>query len=129
MPRFESPIEDALNTAKYDRLCSIVYSVLYSVADTKAQKKEWHELGSYHVVRLILHSARPDWDSYPGAFWIDPWTAQHLRRCEPDGLYYIVQKWLDGSPLDERISDDPRVEDSKVRHLEQLLSALNRNAP
>ena len=51
-----------------------------------------------------------------------------VRSCESDSLYYIVEKWLDGAALDTRISEDPRAEDAKVRHLEQLLSALNRNA-
>jgi hypothetical protein len=127
MTRFDSPIEEALRAAEYAMQCSIVYSVLNEVGGSKAQRKEWRELGPYHVVQLLVHSARPDWEAYPDAFWIDPWTAQHLRSYEPDGLYYIVDNWLQGAALGERISDDPRVEDSKVRHLRQLLAALNRN--
>jgi hypothetical protein len=127
MARFDSPINEALRAAEYDRLWSIVYSVLNEVVGSKAQRKEWCELGTYHVVQLLVHSARPNWETYPGAFWIEPWTAQLLRSYEPNGLYYIVDNWLQGMALHERISDDPRVEDLKVRHLEQLLSALNRN--
>ena len=128
MPRFESPIKDALHAAKYDMLFSIVYSVLNNVVDSEAQKKEWRKRGTHYVVRLLVESASPNWKTYPGAFWIDSWTAQHLRSCESVGLYYIVEKWLEGAALDKRISEDPRAEDAKVRHLEQLLSALNRNA-
>jgi hypothetical protein len=105
----------------------MVYSVLNYAADSKAQKKVWRELGTYHVVRLLLHSAQPDWETYPDAFWIDPWIAQHFRTYESDSLFFIVDNWLQGVALGERISEDPRVEDSKVRHLEQLLSALNRS--
>jgi len=108
--------------------CGQWFIPLNYAADSKAQKKEWRELGTYHVVQLLLHSAQPDWETYPGAFWVDPWTAQHLRACEPDSLYFIVDNWLQGKILDQRISEDPRVEDSKVRHLERLLSALNPNS-
>jgi hypothetical protein len=124
MTRFDSPISSALSDAKYNRLVSMVYRVLDSVADSK-QKKEWHKLGSYHVVQLLLHSARPDWEAYPDAFWMDPWIAEHLRSCEPDGLYYIVDRWLESLPLGFGISEDPQIEDLKVRQLKRLSSALN----
>jgi hypothetical protein len=127
MTRFDSPIKDALREAEYNRLCSMVYFVLNEVS-SKKQKKEWRKLGNYHVVQLLLRSASLHSNSYPDTFWVNPWIAQHLRSCEPGGLYHIVEKWLENVSLDAHVSDDPAMEDSKVRHLEQLLSALNRNS-
>jgi hypothetical protein len=37
----------------------------------------------------------------------------------------IVQQWLDGEPLAERISTNPQEENLKVSHLKNLVSAIH----
>jgi hypothetical protein len=41
-------------------------------------------------------------------------------------LCYILEQWLDNEPLPVAVSEDPRVEDRKVKDLAKLYSALNR---
>jgi hypothetical protein len=127
---FESKnlINYSVDAAIYDRLCSMIYSVLSGAleasSDPKAQLKEWRELGAPAFSHVLLLSASPDWASYPGAFWIKPWVARHLRAYNSDQLTHIVSDWLEGKPLDPRVSINPEDEDLKVRHLESLLSKL-----
>lgn len=118
-----SPIEPALAAAEHDRLLSMVYSALDPMQEFR---EEWRELGSDHVFQLLLNSSRPNWSDYPGAFWIAPWIAQHILSCEPHGLFYIVDRWLEGSALPPGVSDDPIVENARVQHLRRLYAALNR---
>lgn len=131
MPRFNSPIQDALRDAIRSRLHSMIYAALSSALeadeDPKDLLKEWRDLGTYHLAALLAASVSPDPNSYlyPRRFWIDPWIAERLRGLETDNFFYIVGRWLDGQPLEEHISAIPEVEDAKVRHLSRLLTALN----
>jgi hypothetical protein len=130
MSRIKSPIDDALQAATYNRLCSMVYAALDSGADSsedpRAQLEEWRELGAYLLAEALVLSSASDWPRHPNTFWIDPWIAQHLRSQEASGLTYIVEQWLERRPLAPNVSDDPLEEDKKVKHLRQLIAALNR---
>jgi hypothetical protein len=121
---FESPINAALASAEFDRLCSMVYSVLNGVKSERPMS-EWRDLGTYQIACLIVQSAAQDWERHPETFWMYEWIAQHLRNYDPGGLCLIVDRWLQNVPLDERVSPDPREEDLKMTKLKQLSSALN----
>ena len=109
----------------------MVYAALNSAANSsfehsRAQLKKWRELGAYLLAEaLVLSSSSPDWPMHPNTFWIDPWVAQHLRSQDASGLTYIVEQWLERMPLASNVSDDPLEEDVKVKHLRQLIAALN----
>ena len=45
-----------------------------------------------------------------------------LQRGRP---LVIVERWLGGQPLAERISEIPEEEDLKVKHFQSLLSAIH----
>ena len=128
---FESKnlLNDALQGAIYDRLCSMVYSALNTALDSDPdpveQLKEWRELGADAFAHVLVLSASPDGPSYPGAFRMDPWIARHLRPYTADGLARIVQQWLEGKPLAANISERPEEEDLKVKDLKRLLSTVN----
>jgi hypothetical protein len=125
----KSRIEDAYHFAVNNRLFSMVYFALNGGVSSKNRKrfrKDWRERGSYYLTQLLLHCASPDWNSYPEAFWINPWVAEHLRGCDPSSLYFIIDQWLDDEPLPTLVSADPSEEDRKVKDLEKLHSALNR---
>ena|ERR1700680_2799628 len=126
----KSPIESAYHDAVYNRLVSAVYSSLnYRVPspdERKRFRKDWSERGPYRLVELLRQCARPNWESYPEAFWIAPWIAELFLTCEPDGLFYVVNQWLEDQPLPPLVSADPREEDRKVKDLQKLFSALNR---
>jgi hypothetical protein len=125
----KSPIELAYHNAVSNRLFSMVYFALNEGVSSECRKsfrKDWRGRGSYHLVQLLKRSASPDWESYPETFWMNPWIADNLRAVDEDRLYYIIDQWLDDRPLPSLVSEDPRVEDRKVRDLERLFSALNR---
>ncbi len=130
MSGIKSPIDDALCAAIYDRLCSMVYCALNtgldSYHDPKELRKEWRQLGSAALAHVLVLSATPHWSSYPRTFWMNPWIAQHLRGYNADQLAHIVRDWLERKPLDSRVNEDPLEADLKVRHLKNLLAALNR---
>ena len=127
---FESKdvINNALDGAIYDRLCSLVYSALNTALDSfdhpKAQMKEWRELGAAAFAHVLVISASADWASYPGAFWMNPWIAQRLRPYAAEGLTHIVEQWLSGQPLAPHI-EKPEEEDLKVKRLKSLLRAVD----
>jgi len=124
-----SPIEDAYHQAVYNRLVSAVYSALnqhVAPDDRMSFRKDWSERGANDLAKLLLQCARADWESYPEAFWIYPWIAELFLRCEPDGLLFVVSQWLEDQPLPPLTSEDPQVENQKVKHLKELFSALNR---
>ncbi|MGO9589525.1 MAG: hypothetical protein ACLP3K_05695 [Candidatus Acidiferrales bacterium] len=120
---------NALDEAIYDRLCSLVYVALNTALndfdDPKAQTKEWRGLGAPAFAHVLVISASPNWASYSGAFWMDPWIAEYLRPYTAEGLTHIVEKWLKGKPLAPHISEDPADEDLKVKRLKSLLNALD----
>jgi hypothetical protein len=120
-----SPIKDAYHHAVYNRVVSMVYCALNGSGSTDYIRKDWKKRGTYQLTQLLLQCARPDWSSHPETFWIAPWIADHLRASDPNRLYYIVDQWLEGQPLPYLVSDDPFVEDAKVKELERLFSALN----
>jgi hypothetical protein len=125
----KSPIESAYWHAVSNRLFSMVYFALNEGVppeDRKSFRRDWVERGSYLLGQLLLQCARPDWASYPETFWINPWIAEHLLACEPGSLCYIIDQWLDDQPLPLLVSEDPLVEDSKVKDLKKLFAALNR---
>jgi hypothetical protein len=136
MSGIKSPIEDAYRNAVSNRLFSMVYSALNGGVlqeDRKSFRKDWVERGSYRLGELLLHCARPDWASYPETFWIDPWIGEHLiAYCggaqSPDAgnLCYFIDQWLEDQPLPLLVSEDPIVEDDKVKELKRLFAALNR---
>ncbi len=125
----KSPIENAYYNAVSNRLFSIVYFVLdehVPPEDRESFRKDWAERGSYHLAEILLRCASPDWASYPETFCMRTWIAEHLVAYEPARLCYIIDQWLDGQPLPPLVSDDPLVEDRKVKELGKLFSALNR---
>jgi hypothetical protein len=129
MTGIKSPIEDAYRHALQNRLLSSVYCALNYGVDAKSRKrfrKDWRERGAYDLAQLLLQCARPDWTSYPGTFWMDPWIGELLKASETGTLCYFINQWLDDQPLSADISDDPYVEDHKVKELARLFSALNR---
>lgn len=132
MSGIKSPIDDALVAATYDRFCSMVYSALNIALDhshePKRFRKKWNEIGAYGLAQTLVFSASHDCSSYPEAFWIDPWIAQHLREYDADQIVAIVVHWLDRKPLDLRVSDDPLEEDAKVQRLRNLRAGLNRRS-
>jgi hypothetical protein len=106
----------------------MVYSALnggVSPEDRDNFRKDWNERGSYRLNELLLQCACSDWASYPETFWIDPWIAEHLRTYDAGDLCYHIDQWLRSEPLPPDVSQDPLVENSKVKDLERLFSALN----
>jgi hypothetical protein len=136
MPGFKSPIETAYQNALSNRLLSMVYAALNAGVlpeGRKSFRKDWIERGSYRLGELLLHCASPDWTSYAETFWIDPWIGKHLiAHCggaespDPGNLCYIIDEWLDNQPLPSHVSEDPLVEDDKLKELKKLFLALNR---
>ena len=125
----KSPIETAYHRAVHNRLFSMVYFALNESVPAEHRKrfrKVWSERGSYHLIELLKQSASPNWESFPETFWMNPWIAEHLRACDPSGLFYIVDQWLADEPLPIEVSVDPHEEDRKVQDLKRLFSALNR---
>lgn len=125
----KSPIEDAYHDAVFHRLLSIVYFALNDGVPPEHRKnfrKDWVKRGSYLLGQLLLRCASPDWASYPETFWVDPWIAENLLASEAGSLCYFIDQWLDDQPLPPLVSEDPRVEDRKVKELQRLFSALNR---
>jgi len=125
----KSPIKDAYRRAVSDRLLSTVYFALNDGVPPEHRKsfrKDWVERGSYLLGQLLLQCARPDWASYPETFWVNPWIAEHLIACDAGILCYFIDRWLADQPLPPLVSEDPRVEDRKIKELERLFSALNR---
>ena len=110
----------------------MVYSALNLALDhshePKRFRKHWKEIGAYGLAQALVFSASHDCSSYPEAFWIDPWIAQHLRELDADQIAAIVRDWLDREPLHLRVSDDPLEEDAKVRRLLDLRAGLNRGS-
>jgi len=128
MVGIKSPIKDAYRAAVDNRLFSIVYLALnegVSPEDRKTFRKDWVKRGSYRLAELLLRCARPDWASYPETFWMRPWIAEHLLAYEAGNLCYFIEQWLDDQPLPPLVSEDPFMEDRKVKDLETLFSALN----
>lgn len=124
----KSPIEDAYHQAVTNRLFSIVYFALndgISPGDRKSFRKIWVERGSYLLAELVLRCAGPDWASYPEAFSMRPWIAEHLLAYEPARLCHFIDAWLANEPLPPGVSEDPLVEDRKVKELQKLFAALN----
>jgi hypothetical protein len=124
----KSPLENAYHAAVSNRLFSIVYFALNDgvpLDDRKSFRRVWAERGSYRLGELLLRCTCPDWADYPETFYVNPWIAEHLRGCEPGGLCFFLDRWLDNEPLPVEISADPRVEDGKVKELRRLFSALN----
>jgi hypothetical protein len=124
----KGPVEDAYYHAASNRLFSIVYFALndgISPGDRKSFRKIWVEHGSFRLAELLLLCARPDWADYSETFCLRPWIADHLRAFEPANLCYILDAWLASEPLPTGVSDDPLVEDRKVKELRKLFSALN----
>jgi hypothetical protein len=93
-------------------------------AVVKFQSTAFRRALQHHQVLLLC--ARPDWASYPDTFSVDPWIAKHLQAHEAGSLCYIIDQWLDDQPLPPLVSEDPLVEDRKVKDLTRLFSALNR---
>jgi len=123
-----SPIEAAYHQAVFNRLFSIVYFALndgISPSDLKEFRKDWTERGSLRLAELLLRCARPDWASYPETFCLRPWIAERLKRCEAESLCYFLDAWLNDEPLPLGVSQDPLIEDYKVKELLRLFSALN----
>jgi hypothetical protein len=114
----------------------MVYSALnggVAPEERRRFRKVWLEEGSYRLAEVLLNCGRPDWKSYPDTFWIDPWIAEHLlAHCgghpspDPGMLCYMIDQWLDNEPLPVLVSEDPLVEEEKVRELKRLFAALNR---
>jgi hypothetical protein len=136
---FESKnlLGNALQSAIYDRLCSAVYYALnYTIGyleglDSQNSGKllrEWRELGAYAVAGIVLLSTLPEGPSLPHAVRLIPWIADYLRDYDEEAVLPIVQQWLDGEPLAERISANPQDEEMKVRELKRLVSAIDENA-
>lgn len=126
---------NALQGAISDRLCSAVYYALnFTVGhlgvaeDTKERGKllrEWRHLGVYTVAHIVLLSTLPEAPSLPHAVRLIPWITQYLRPCDEEAMLPIVQQWLDGEPLAERISWNPHDEDLKVNELQRLVGAIH----
>ncbi len=131
MSDINSPIQDALQIAIENRLLSMIYSALNggrSAQECRRFRKEWIERGCYQLAELLIRSGRPDWESYPEAFWVDPWIGGHLQiyRDDPAALCYVLNKWLENEPLPVAIDEDPYVEERKIGDLQKLYKALNR---
>jgi hypothetical protein len=136
MPSFKSPIEDAYHQAVSNRLLSMVYSALDGSVPPNERKRfrtVWNREGSYRLAEVLLNCGRPDWTTYPDTFWIDPWIAKHLlAHCGgppspvPGMLCYEINQWLANGPLPPFVSEDPFVEEEKVRELKRLFAAMNR---
>lgn len=125
----KSPIENAHYDAVSNRLFSIVYFALnegVSPEDRRDFRELWVERGSFRLAELLLRCARPDWSGYSETFYLRPWIAEHLLAYEPARLCYIIDQWLDDEPLPPLVSEDPLIEDRKVKDLGKLFSALNR---
>ena len=111
---FESTnlINNALQGAIYDRLCSAVYSALNNAVgtslDPEGLRNEWRELGAYALTHVLVLSVSPGGASLPRAIPLTPWIAQCLRPYNEEGLLVIVERWLGGQPLAERISESPK---------------------
>lgn len=88
--------------------------------DPEEQLKDWRELGSFAFAHVLVISVSPDWASYPGAFGVDPWIAEHLRPYSASQLVHLVDQWLNKHPLPLRVSVNPEDEDAKVRRLREL---------
>lgn len=136
---FESKnlLGNALQSAMYDRLCSAVYYALnYTIGyleglDSQNCGKllgEWRELGAYTVAGIVVLSTLPEGPSLPHAVRLIPWIADYLRDYDEEAVLPIVQQWLDGETLAERISANPQDEEMKVRELKRLLSAVHDKA-
>jgi len=122
-------IENALQGAIYDRLCSVVYcalnTALNSFHDPKALRKEWRKLGSNGVARILIVAVSCE-DSYsPDGIRLESWIARRLRPFDEDGLVPIVGEWLEGKLLSSHISENPDEEDLKVRRLRSLLATVS----
>jgi hypothetical protein len=134
---FESKnlLDNALKWAIHDRLTSAVYyalnftvGYLNDLEEPEDQDKflqEWRELGAYTVACIIVLSTLEEGPSLPHAARLIPWITQYLRPCDEAAILPIVQQWLDGEPLAERISRNPQDEDIKVRELKRLVSAVH----
>ena len=126
---------NALQGAIHDRLCSAVYYALnftigYLGYPEKSPKREkllegWRELGAYTLACIVVLATLPEGSSLPHAVRLIPWIAQYLRPYNEEAVVPIVQQWLDGESLAERISRNPQDEDMKVRELRGLVSAIH----
>lgn len=138
---FESKnlLVNALEGAIYDRLCSAVYYALnYTIGYLDGLEEEspirdklieeWREVGAYAVASIVVLSTLPEGPSLPHAVRLIPWIAEYLRNYDEEAVIPIVQRWLDGEPLEERISANPQDEEMKVRELKRLVSAIDENA-
>jgi hypothetical protein len=126
----ESPIASAYRLAVENRLLSMIYSTLNgsrSPKELKRFRKEWTERGCHQLEELLIQSARPDWESYPEAFWVDPWIGRHLQESRDGGgsFCHFLSLWLEDEPLPAGVDENPYVEDRKVRDLERLFRSLN----
>jgi len=125
----KSPIE----TAYYDAVGKLILSMVYFALnegvpgwDLERFRADWTERGSFRLAELLHRCARPDWASHPETFFMNPWIAERLLAVEPGRLCYVLDEWLADRPLPELVSDDPRVEERKVKELAKLFAALNR---
>jgi hypothetical protein len=138
---FESKnlLGNALQSAIYDRLCSAVYYALnYTIEYLDGLEEEppsrdklieeWRELGAYTVAGVVVLSTLPEAPSLCHAVGLIPWIAEYLRDYDEEAVLPIVQQWLDGKPVAERISANPQDEEMKVRELKRLVSAIDENA-
>jgi hypothetical protein len=128
---FESKdlLENALRWALYDRLCSAVYYALNFGLSTDQDPDEiledWRNLDAGGLANLLVLSLSPDGAFMPNAIRVDPWVAPYLRPYDEPDFFPIIERWLAKHPLDERICEDPRDEDMKVRRLKNLVSAID----
>lgn len=136
----ENLLVNAFSAAVYDRLYSAVYYALnYTIGyldgleeESPSRDKlieEWRELGAYAVAGVVVLSTLPEGgSSLRHAVGLIPWIAEYLRDYDEEAVLPIVQQWLDGKPLAERISANPQDEEMKVRELKRLISAIDENA-
>lgn len=120
-------LTDALREATTDKLWSLVYFALNisldCFDDPKAEKAEWREIGTYCVTLALISK---DGGCLPiMRSRLDPWVIQSLEAFGEAAILPVVDKWLQGEPLPERISEDPREEDAKVRHLRGFVSSIH----
>ena len=129
---FESKnlLDNALQDAIYDRLCSAVYYALNTgldpdLPDPDDLYEHWSELDAGGLAHLLVRSLSPDGAIMANAVRVEPWLARYLRPYDEAAFFHIIERWLAKEPLADHICENPQDENLKVKRLEKLISAIH----